>query len=66
MLQEMLALEVYPEVVFRGSRGERIFVDFQCVVFFTLFPGLAITVTVLAYYLVGEGIRDALDPRLHR
>lgn len=32
----------------------------------TLFPGLAITVTVLAYYLVGEGIRDALDPRLTR
>jgi peptide/nickel transport system permease protein len=30
----------------------------------TLYPGLAITVTVLAYYLVGEGIRDALDPRL--
>jgi len=32
----------------------------------TLYPGLAITVTVLAYYLVGEGIRDALDPRLTR
>jgi len=32
----------------------------------TLYPGLAITVTVLAYYLVGEGIRDALDPRLNR
>lgn len=32
----------------------------------TLYPGLAITVTVLAYYLVGEGIRDALDPRLKR
>jgi peptide/nickel transport system permease protein len=31
-----------------------------------LFPGLAITVTALSYYLVGEGIRDALDPRLHR
>jgi peptide/nickel transport system permease protein len=30
----------------------------------TLYPGLAITLTVLAYYLVGEGIRDALDPRL--
>jgi len=28
-----------------------------------LFPGLAIMVTVLSYYLVGEGIRDALDPR---
>ena len=32
----------------------------------TLYPGLAITVTVLAYYLLGEGIRDALDPRLTR
>lgn len=32
----------------------------------TLFPGLAITLTALAYYLVGEGIRDALDPRLNR
>jgi peptide/nickel transport system permease protein len=31
-----------------------------------LFPGLAITVTSLSYYLVGEGIRDALDPRLNR
>ncbi|MBT0654365.1 oligopeptide ABC transporter permease [Geomobilimonas luticola] len=28
-----------------------------------LFPGLAIMVTVLSYYLVGEGIRDAIDPR---
>lgn len=32
----------------------------------TLYPGLAITITVLAYYLVGEGVRDALDPRLKR
>lgn len=30
----------------------------------TLFPGLAIFVTTLAYNLLGEGIRDALDPRL--
>jgi ABC-type dipeptide/oligopeptide/nickel transport system permease subunit len=28
------------------------------------FPGLAITVTVLAFNLLGDGIRDALDPRL--
>lgn len=28
-----------------------------------LFPGLAITITTLSYYLVGERIRDALDPR---
>ena len=27
-------------------------------------PGLAITVTVLCLYLIGDGLRDALDPRL--
>lgn len=30
----------------------------------TVFPGLAILVTVLAFNLVGEGLRDAWDPRL--
>lgn len=30
----------------------------------SLFPGLAILVTVLGYNLLGEGIRDAVDPRL--
>jgi len=28
-----------------------------------LFPGLAITLTVLAFNLVGDGMRDALDPK---
>ena len=31
-----------------------------------LFPGLAIVLTVLAFNLLGDGIRDALDPRLNR
>jgi ABC-type dipeptide/oligopeptide/nickel transport system permease subunit len=31
-----------------------------------LFPGLAITITVLAFNLLGDGIRDMLDPRLRR
>ncbi|MEW5724404.1 MAG: ABC transporter permease [Thermodesulfobacteriota bacterium] len=30
----------------------------------SLYPGLAILVTVLGYNLLGEGIRDSLDPRL--
>ena len=30
----------------------------------SVFPGMAILVTVLAYNLLGEGLRDALDPRL--
>ncbi|MBI4278186.1 MAG: ABC transporter permease [Armatimonadetes bacterium] len=29
-----------------------------------LFPGLAITLTVMAFNFVGDGVRDALDPRL--
>jgi len=29
-----------------------------------LFPGVAITITVLAFNLLGDGIRDILDPRL--
>jgi peptide/nickel transport system permease protein len=30
----------------------------------SLYPGLAILITVLSYNLVGESLRDALDPRL--
>lgn len=32
----------------------------------SLYPGLAILVTVLSYNLLGEGVRDALDPRLRQ
>ncbi len=32
----------------------------------TLFPGLAILITVLSFNLFGEGLRDALDPRLRQ
>jgi len=31
-----------------------------------IFPGIAITLTVLAFNLLGDGLRDALDPRLNR
>ena len=30
----------------------------------SVFPGLAILVTVMSYNLLGEGIREAIDPRL--
>ena len=29
-----------------------------------VFPGLAIVLAVLAFNLIGDGLRDALDPRL--
>jgi peptide/nickel transport system permease protein len=30
----------------------------------SLFPGIAILITVLAFNLLGDGLHDALDPRL--
>lgn len=32
----------------------------------SLFPGLAILITVMGYNMLGEGIRDSFDPRLKR
>jgi peptide/nickel transport system permease protein len=31
-----------------------------------VFPGLLITLSVLAFNLLGDGLRDALDPRSNR
>jgi ABC-type dipeptide/oligopeptide/nickel transport system permease subunit len=31
-----------------------------------IFPGIALSLTVLGFNLLGDGIRDALDPRLNR
>lgn len=32
--------------------------------YMTIFPGLAILITVIAFNLIGDGVRDALDPKL--
>ena len=32
----------------------------------TLFPGLAILITVLSFNLIGEGLRDVLDPKMSK
>jgi peptide/nickel transport system permease protein len=39
---------------------------FQIAVWILLFPGLFLAITVLAVNLLGDGLRDALDPRLRR
>ncbi|MET0136035.1 MAG: ABC transporter permease, partial [Kibdelosporangium sp.] len=36
---------------------------YQVDFWYMLFPGLAIFITVLAFNLFGDGLRDALDPR---
>lgn len=41
-------------------------VDMQVAWWGTVFPGLAIFITVLAFNLVGDGLRDAFDPRQRR
>ena len=33
---------------------------------FDVFPGLCLSLTVLAVNMLGDGMRDALDPRLAR
>ena len=39
---------------------------FQVAYYIVFFPGLFLSVTVLAFNLLGDGLRDALDPRLAR
>jgi len=39
---------------------------FQVAYYIILFPGIMLSVTVLAMNLLGDGLRDALDPRLAR
>ena len=39
---------------------------FQVAYYIVLFPGVFLSVTVLAINLLGDGLRDALDPRLAR
>ena len=34
--------------------------------YMALFPGLAIMMVILALNLLGDGLRDALDPRMKR
>ena len=40
--------------------------DFQVDPWLAVFPGLAITLAVASFNFIGDGLRDALDPRLHR
>ena len=34
--------------------------------YMTFFPGFAIMITILALNFLGDGLRDALDPKLKR
>ena len=34
--------------------------------YLTMFPGLVIMLTVIAFNLLGDGLRDAMDPKLKK
>ncbi len=52
-----------PTATWGGMLADAVHI-YQIDPFFMLFPGLAIFVTVLAFNLFGDGLRDALDPRM--
>jgi peptide/nickel transport system permease protein len=39
---------------------------FQVAYYIILFPGICLSLAVLSINLIGDGLRDALDPRLAR
>lgn len=45
------------------SEGRTFIRDYS---YMTLFPGIAIVLTVLSINLIGDGLRDAMDPKLKR
>lgn len=45
------------------SEGRTFIRDYS---YMTMFPGLAIVLTVLSINLIGDGLRDAMDPKLKR
>jgi ABC-type dipeptide/oligopeptide/nickel transport system permease subunit len=52
-----------------ASWGQMIFdasKNFDTQWWYMLFPGLALLLTVIAFNLLGEGLRDALDPKSRR
>ncbi|MDT8305701.1 MAG: ABC transporter permease [Anaerolineae bacterium] len=59
-----LGLGVQPPTATWGSMLSKSQQYFRLGPHLVIFPGLLITFTVLSLYLIGDGLRDALDPRL--
>ena len=45
------------------AEGKEVIID---VWWLSLFPGLAITIVVLAFNFIGDWLRDTLDPKLRQ
>ena len=56
---------IFRQSVFMGGNELRIGYSYlEVVPLFSIAPGLMITLAVLAFNFMGDGLRDALDPRL--
>ncbi len=60
-----LGVGVPPETITWGKLLSEVRDDFSAW-WLVIFPGLAIFITVTMYNLIGDGLRDALDPRLKK
>lgn len=61
-----LGLGVVPPTPTWGNMLNDSLPFYQVSWWFALFPGLALLLTTLAFNLLGDGVRDALDPRTDR
>jgi peptide/nickel transport system permease protein len=59
-----LGLGVQPPTATWGNMLSKAQQYFRLGPHLVVFPGVLITITVLSLYLIGDGLRDALDPRL--
>ena len=59
-----LGLGVQPPIPTWGNMLTEARAHFYRGTYLIVWPGIMIAVTVLCLYLVGDGLRDALDPRL--
>jgi peptide/nickel transport system permease protein len=59
-----LSLGVQPPTPTWGNMLTKAQANFSLGVHLVIYPGLLITITVLCLYLIGDGLRDALDPMM--
>ena len=61
-----LGLGVLPPTATWGNMLADSFKYYRVAWWFVVFPGVALLITTLAFNLLGDGLRDALDPRASR
>ncbi|WP_422486900.1 ABC transporter permease [Gudongella sp. DL1XJH-153] len=59
-----LGLGVQPPTASWGAMIHSARVFMRSAAYYSIFPGIAIMITVLSFNMLGDGLRDALDPKL--